>query len=196
MSEILTRYSDTELAEFRALIEKKISKAEEQISYLESQSPTEEEYTGREGDYMDNATNNNDAQMIEILKSRQHKHLLDLKKALQRVDNKSYGICEITGALIDKRRLLAVLTTTKSLQAKLDLSIQKAEQKIIPPKPISTNKKIITKVIKKVPPLSVKTPISDVEEDELDKEYEDFMKSIDSYIGENDDDDFLDVEDF
>ena len=50
--------------------------------------------------------------------NRLRKYVVDLKNALLRIHNKSYGICSLTGQLIDKKRLLAVPTTTKGVVAK------------------------------------------------------------------------------
>ena len=97
---------------------------------------------------------------------------MDLQNALQRVYNKSYGICVISGELIDKRRLLAVPTTTKSLAAKMDngrKSIKKAYKPEI--KPTASGPKIISKIIRKP---ATKPAVSKnwAEEDDLDLEME------------------------
>jgi len=115
----INRYSETDLAEFKAAIDKKIEKAERQLTSLEEQLASAAESKDNEGDWMDNSSNNADMEMLEVMANRQRKHLLDLQNALQRIHNKSYGICIVTGELIDKRRMMAVLTTTKSLAAKV-----------------------------------------------------------------------------
>ena len=60
-------------------------------------------------------------EFVQTMLGRQQKHIRDLENALLRIRNKTYGVCEITGELIDRRRLLAVPTTTKSLAAKNQL---------------------------------------------------------------------------
>lgn len=104
--------------------------------------------------------------------NRQRKHVIDLQNALLRVHNKSYGICCITGELIDKRRLLAVPTTTKSLAVKLDGGQPK--KKIInavAARPRPSTSKIISRVIRKTGGTAVK-PIA-TNEDDLDLELDD-----------------------
>jgi len=116
------RYSEVDLNEFKAHIDKKIEKTERQLNSLEERLTHAAESKDNEGDWMDDSSNSSDIEMLEVMANRQRKHLMDLQNALQRVYNKSYGICVITGELIDKRRLLAVPTTTKSLVAKMDNS--------------------------------------------------------------------------
>lgn len=113
---IINRYSETDLAEFKFAIGKKLDKAERQLASLDMQI---EEATEQRGDLMDSSSNSNDMEMLQMMVNRQRKHILDLTNALQRVYNNSYGICVVTGELIDKRRLLAVPTTTKNLVGKL-----------------------------------------------------------------------------
>jgi RNA polymerase-binding transcription factor DksA len=111
------------------------------------------------GDWVDDSSINNDVEMLNNMAIRQRVHIQDLQNALVRIKNKSYGICIITGELIDKRRLLAVPTTTKSMAAKVSEQQQPPEKKIKPAlespeekkeieKPIP-QKRIITTVIRK-----------------------------------------------
>ena len=118
MTIITNRYSEADLAEFKFAIEKKLDKAERQLTSLDLQIWDAAENNDR-GDSMDSSANTNDLDMLQMMANRQRKYILDLKNALQRVHNKSYGICAITGELIDKRRLMAVPTTTKSLVGKV-----------------------------------------------------------------------------
>ena len=53
-----------------------------------------------------------------ILAGRQEKFLRDLRNALIRIENKTYGICRVTGKLIPKERLMAVPHATLSIEAK------------------------------------------------------------------------------
>ena len=121
--ENITRYSDADLEEFRVLIEKKLEQSEEQLESLQSQimEISENSSDDHGGDWVDDSSTNNDIEMLNNMAIRQRKYLLDLNNALMRINNKVYGVCLITGELIDKRRLLAVPTTTKSLVAKTDI---------------------------------------------------------------------------
>lgn len=121
--ENITRYSDKDLEEFRALIEKKLQQTQEQLESLQSQIIEISENSSDEhgGDWVDDSSTNNDMEMLNSMAIRQRKYLQDLTNAMMRIKNKVYGVCVITGELIDKRRLLAVPTTTKSLTAKTDI---------------------------------------------------------------------------
>lgn len=116
------RYSDEDLAEFRKLIEKKIVKAKENLALLESSyknnsdngtedtSPTFKPFeSGSE-------TMTKDANIQ--LAVRQERFIRDLKNALIRIENKTYGVCRITGKLIQKKRLELVPHATLSIEAK------------------------------------------------------------------------------
>ena len=73
---------------------------------------------GKEENSLDNTSYETQVDFLVSHKDRSEKHLQDIEKALYRVKNKTYGICVITGQLINKQRLLAVPTTTKSIEAK------------------------------------------------------------------------------
>ena len=166
------RYSETDLAAFKAHIDKKIAKTTRQLTSLEEQLAYAAESKDNEGDWMDDSSNNMDIEMLEVMANRQRKHLMDLQNALQRVYNRSYGICVISGELIDKRRLLAVPTTTKSLAAKMG-SAPKAVKKAYKPeaKPTASGPKIISKIIRK--PVAKPVAVKDWEaEDDLDVDME------------------------
>lgn len=172
-STISNRYSEADLAEFKALIEKKIAKATLQLEALQTQLEEAAESKGSEGDWMDDSSSSTDMDMLYTMRHRQKKHLLDLNNALQRIHNKSYGICIITGELIDKRRLLAVPTTTKSMVAKVAISDSEGStpKKKTIPKSRSAQPKIITRIIKK-PSTTAPSPLIDndllEEEEDLD----------------------------
>lgn len=112
------RYSNEELEEFKAAVDQKLEKANEALQFILDQIKALTE-AGSEGDYMDDTSNTNDLKMLYTMEERHSKHINDLQNALLRIKNKSYGICMATGKLIDKKRLMAVPTTTKSLEAKL-----------------------------------------------------------------------------
>lgn len=115
-----TRYSDTDLAEFKAIIDKKLEKSKEEFQYLQQQILEITENSGDDhgGDWMDDSTTNNDMEFLNNMAIRQRKYIQDLENALVRIRNRSYGVCSVTGKLIDKRRLLVVPTATKSVEVK------------------------------------------------------------------------------
>ena len=116
------RYSDKELAEFKALIQEKIKKAQHDLELIQSA-------------YMNNHNNGTDdtsptfkafdegsevmsKESNSQLAIRQEKFIRDLKNALIRIENKTYGICRVTGKLINKKRLELVPHATLSIEAK------------------------------------------------------------------------------
>lgn len=122
MIDEIARYSDADLAEFKALILKKIAKAQEDLDLIKSAymndlnngtddtSPTFKAF--EEGsETMSKEANSQ-------LAIRQEKFIRDLKNALFRVENKTYGTCKVTGKLISKERLLLVPHATMSIEAK------------------------------------------------------------------------------
>lgn len=117
-----TRYSDADLAEFKEIIQKKIEKAQSDLDLIKSAymndlnngtddtSPTFKAF--EEGsETMSKEANSQ-------LAIRQEKFIRDLKNALFRVENKTYGICKVTGKLISKERLKIVPHATMSIEAK------------------------------------------------------------------------------
>ncbi len=116
------RYSDTDLQEFKQLIQAKIEKAEQDLKLLK------ENFMNDSGNGTDDtsptfkAFEEGSATMSKeqnaILAGRQEKFLRDLKNALIRIENKTYGVCRVTGKLIGKERLKAVPHATLSIEAK------------------------------------------------------------------------------
>ncbi len=116
------RYSDKDLAEFKEIILKKIAHAEEDLALLKSSfkndsnngtddtSPTFKAF--EEG----SETMSKEANVQ--LAIRQEKFIRDLKNALIRIENKTYGVCRVTGKLIKKERLKLVPHATLSIEAK------------------------------------------------------------------------------
>lgn len=122
MVEEKLRYSDAELAEFKALILEKIESANEDLALIKSAylndlnngtddtSPTFKAF--EEGsETMSKEANSQ-------LAIRQEKFIRDLKNAVIRIENKTYGICKVTGKLISKERLKVVPHATMSIEAK------------------------------------------------------------------------------
>lgn len=116
------RYSDADLAEFRTIIEDKLKQAEKDLGLLRSAykndsdngtddtSPTFKSF--EEG----STTMSKEANVQLAL--RQEKFIRDLKNALLRIENKTYGVCRETGKLIEKERLKLVPHATLSIEAK------------------------------------------------------------------------------
>lgn len=121
-TETKVRYLDKELEEFRVVIEQKIDKAKKDLDLLKSA-------------YMNDGNNGTDdtsptfkafeegsetmsKEANTALAIRQEKFIRDLKNALVRIENKTYGICRVTGKLINKERLKLVPHATLSIEAK------------------------------------------------------------------------------
>lgn len=113
------RYSDQELAEFRALIEKKISRAQSDLDFYKDSLQESAENPDAKVKGLDDGTGSAEIERLNDLAGRQQKLLRHLEQALTRIDNKVYGICRETGTLIPKQRLLAVPHATLSMEAKL-----------------------------------------------------------------------------
>lgn len=201
MSSTVVRYSDVELEEFKQLILDKLSKSKEQLASLQEQILDITENTSDEhgGDWVDDSSINNEVEMLNNMAIRQRMYIKDLENALVRIKNKSYGICSITGQLIDKKRLLAVPTTTKSLEAKAVEQVKNVEtveapKPVAPPKPVvpaPTERKVITKVIRKPTGSANKAAVKEEEEDDLEFErdffYDEEDDSMTRSIGDLDD---------
>jgi RNA polymerase-binding transcription factor DksA len=112
------RYSDAELAEFKEQIEKKQAVAIKERDYLQSLIDRKGDDTkGVEDEKHGTLETDQLSQMLQ----RQVTYIGHLHAALGRVEDKSYGICRVTGKLIDKPRLKAVPHATLSLEAKLGI---------------------------------------------------------------------------
>ncbi len=114
------RYSDEELEEFRTLILEKLAKAEEELAFTQKQIDELNEvgFHQQGGDWYDDSSAHTDLELLQRMAQRQQRHIQDLKNALLRIQNKTYGICTVTGKLIDKNRLRLVPHATKSLEGK------------------------------------------------------------------------------
>lgn len=195
-SSVTTRYSDDDLKEFKIIIDSKLEKARSQYASLKEQLKdiTENNNDDFAKDITDFSSIQTEVEMLNNMANHQRKYIQDLENALIRINNKSYGICVVSGELIDKKRLTAVPTTTKSVTAKTlsemkdvqvpkersrgfddlddsddDKPVKKAEVK----KPV-----IITKVIKKP---SASKAIVETDDDDLDKIFSelDVIKELD-----------------
>lgn len=114
------RYSDEELREFKDLIDKKLSSAREELKNLkESLDNHTESQAGNKAWNMEEGTDTSEMEYLMNQISRQHQYIRNLELAMIRVENKTYGICRITGKLIPKERLRIVPHATLSLEAKM-----------------------------------------------------------------------------
>ena len=118
----MNRYPDKDLEKFRVLIEEKIAKAQHDLDLIRSA-------------YMNDGNNGTDdtsptfkafeegsetmsKEANTQLAIRQEKFIRDLKNALIRIENKTYGVCRVTGKLINAERLQLVPHATLSIEAK------------------------------------------------------------------------------
>ncbi|MBL7747605.1 MAG: TraR/DksA C4-type zinc finger protein [Chitinophagaceae bacterium] len=115
------RYSDADLQEFREIIQKKLDAAKKELNYLQGLITRKEEGGDMdEGRYMtmEDGSVSMEREQLSQMASRQITFIDHLEKAMMRIENKTYGICRVTGKLIDKARLRAVPHATLSIEAK------------------------------------------------------------------------------
>ena len=123
MSEVeKTRYSDEELAEFKAIILDKLEKAKADYELLRSSithtMSTDTEDTSPTFKVLEEGAATLSKEESGRLAQRQLKFIQHLEAALVRIENKTYGICRETGKLIPKERLKIVPHATLSIEAK------------------------------------------------------------------------------
>lgn len=122
MAKDKTRYSDKELEEFKALILKKLEEAREDLKLLQDSLSHNDDHgtddTGRSFNMMEDGSETLSREEMAQLAARQEKFIQNLKNALIRIENKTYGICRQTGKLIRKERLMLVPHATLSIEAK------------------------------------------------------------------------------
>ncbi|MEN9739454.1 MAG: hypothetical protein RLZZ318_1490 [Bacteroidota bacterium] len=118
-----TRYSDKDLQEFKKLILGKLEIAKDEFSKMQKslQNPNENGDGNTSNQYLtlDDGASTFEKENLNQLAARQKKFIDNLENALIRIENKTYGICRVTGKLIQKERLMAVPHATLSMEAKL-----------------------------------------------------------------------------
>ncbi|MBV6652777.1 MAG: hypothetical protein KI786_03425, partial [Mameliella sp.] len=126
----------------------------------------------------------NDVEMLNNMAIRQRRYIQDLQNALIRIRNKVYGVCTVTGELIDKKRLMAVPTTTKSVAAKTGpvtpkrpVIVEEADEDTNSSTPAKN--KIITRVIRKSSPGNTVSSSDEEEDLEIEDFYNDDVESMD-----------------
>lgn len=117
-----TRFSDEELAEFKELIEGKLAEAREDLVLLKKSLSHEDDNsthdTASTFKMMEDGSETLSREETAQLASRQEKFIKHLEDALTRIQNKTYGVCRVTGKLIRKERLRLVPHATLSIEAK------------------------------------------------------------------------------
>jgi len=122
MSDNNLRYSDQDLAEFKSIIEEKIKHAQHDLGLIEStfknDSNNGTDDTSPTFKAFEEGSETMSKEANVQLAIRQEKFIRDLKNALLRIENKTYGVCRVTGGLIQKERLKLVPHATLSIDAK------------------------------------------------------------------------------
>lgn len=115
-----TRYSDEELMEFKKIIDEKLELSKSELAGIEQQMMELRDNMADEqgGDWFDDSSIHTEIEFLTKMAERQKQFIQNLEMALVRIKNKSYGICTVTGELIEKQRLLLVPHATKSVKAK------------------------------------------------------------------------------
>lgn len=119
----ISPYSDEELEYFRQIILKKRDEAENELTTLQNLLRESMENASDESAYSfhmaDAGTDAQEREKTYMLFNRTKKFIRYLDDALKRIDNKTYGVCKVTGKKIAKGRLEAVPHTQLSIEAKL-----------------------------------------------------------------------------
>ena len=120
------RYNDNDLVEFRELIFKKLETAKKELGYLQGLITRKDQMGGDDSDNrymtMEDGGQSMEREQLSQMASRQITFIDHLEKAMMRIENKTYGICRVTGKLIDKARLRAVPHATLSIEAKMGIN--------------------------------------------------------------------------
>ena len=127
--ETKVRYSDEELAEFKAIIVEMLDKAKAEYKTLRGVvmhggSNDIEDTSPSFKTVEDDGANQLSKEEASQLAQRQYKFIQNLEGALARIENKTYGICRVTGKLIPKERLRLVPHATLTVEAKEMLAKQ------------------------------------------------------------------------
>ena len=122
MTKEKNRYSDSELEEFKTLIQAKLKEAQVDYTLLIGSLSHNDDHgtddTGRTFNMMEDGSETLSREEVAQLAARQEKFIQNLNAALVRIENKTYGICRVNGTLIPKERLRLVPHATMSIDAK------------------------------------------------------------------------------
>jgi len=117
-----TPFSDEELEHFKELLLQRRREAKEEIEQMREQVDEAKEHAGDNTAYglhmADAGTDAMEREKLHLMIARQQKYIGYLERALERIENKTYGICRVTGEPISKERLEAVPHTEISIEAK------------------------------------------------------------------------------
>ena len=117
-----TRYANDELAEFKEIIIAKLAEAKTDLDLLKSTMSHEDDHgtndTSPSFKFMEDGSDTLSREETAQLAGRQSKFIQHLENALVRIQNKTYGVCRVTGKLISKERLKIVPHATLSIEAK------------------------------------------------------------------------------
>ena len=120
---IRAQYGEDDLNEFKEIILKKIARAQEDLKILndayKNDSSNGTDDTSHSFKAFEDGAETMAKEANVQLAIRQEKFIRDLKNALLRIENKTYGICRVTGKLIQKQRLKLVPHATLSIEAKM-----------------------------------------------------------------------------
>ena len=123
---LVVRYSDKDLGSFKKIIDEKISKAQRDLELIRSAYMNDgnngTEDTSPTFKAFEEGSQTMSKEANTQLAIRQEKFIRDLKNALIRIENKTYGICRVTGKLISKKRLQLVPHATLSIESKNSIS--------------------------------------------------------------------------
>ena len=117
-SDIKTRYSDAELAEFESIIDDKLKESKQQLDFCLRQLEERGSNADSKVRGLDDGIGTAESERLTQMANRLKKHIKHLENAKLRIQNKVYGVCRETGKLISKERLKAVPHATLSITAK------------------------------------------------------------------------------
>ena len=122
MSDVKLKYSQEDLEEFKVIIQKKIARSQEDLALLKAAYKNDADNgtddTSPSFKSFDEGSDVMNKEANVQLAIRQEKFIRDLKNALLRIENGVYGVCRVTGKLIQKERLKLVPHATLSIEAK------------------------------------------------------------------------------
>lgn len=117
-----TQYSEAELKEFEQLIHQKLEEARIDYNLLKNSLSLSDNHgtddTGRTFNMMEDGSDTLSREEVAQLAARQEKFIQNLQAALVRIQNKTYGVCRVSGKLIPKERLRLVPHATMSIDSK------------------------------------------------------------------------------
>ena len=122
--QVQTRYSDEELQEFKDIILEKLAAAKAEYNQLRTSDNNDITDTAHSFNALEDGAASLAKEESGQLAQRLYKYIQNLEAALIRIENKTYGICKVTGKLIPKERLRVVPNATMTIEAKEMLSKQ------------------------------------------------------------------------